>query len=72
MLALGDFLKLNHGNAVEVTVKEPDKCFKFSTVLKNGEPNLHISDKDLEREVYSIGVIHNRDFNGNILKVYAW
>jgi hypothetical protein len=72
MLTLKEFLNLNKGNAVDVTVKEPGKCFTFSTVLKEGKPNIHIDDFDLRREVYSIGVVYNKDFNGNILHVYAW
>ncbi len=71
MLTLEDFLKLNHGNAVRVCVKEPNNCADYWTTLKNGESNIH-TDCDLEREVYSIGVTYEKEFNGNILMVYAW
>jgi hypothetical protein len=70
-LTLKDFLKLNHGNAVQVCVKEPDKYAKYWTTLIDGESNIH-TDDDLNREVYSIGVVYDRKFNGNILMVYAW
>lgn len=71
MLALKDFLSLNHGNAVQACVKEPNKCANYWTMLKNGISNIH-TDNDLNREVYSIGVVFNYEFNGNILMVYVW
>lgn len=71
MLTLKEFLSLNHGNAVEVCIKEPNKCAKYWTVLKEGVSNCH-TDSDLDRVVYSIGVVYNHEFNGNILAVYAW
>lgn len=70
MLTLRDFLSLNRGNAVQVCVKDPSKCAKYWTTLKTGVSNIH-TDNDLDHEVYSIGVVHDRDFNGNILMVYV-
>lgn len=70
-LTLKDFLALNNGNAVQVCVKEPDKCAQYWTVLVRGKSNIH-TDNDLWRSVYSIGVVHNEEFNGNILMVYVW
>jgi hypothetical protein len=71
MLTLKDFLNLNHGNAVRVCVKEPNKCADYWTTLKTGKSNMH-TDCDLSRIVYSIGVVYDSEFNGNILAVYAW
>ena len=70
-LTLKDFLNLNHGNAVQVCVKEPEKCAKYWTTLKKGESNIH-TDCDLEREVYYIGVIYDKDVEAYILHVYVW
>jgi hypothetical protein len=71
MLTLKDFLNLNNGNAVCVCVKKPGECAKYWTTLKTGESNIH-TDGDLDREVYSIGVIYDDEFHGNILHVYVW
>ena len=71
MLTLKKFLTLNHGNAVRVCVKEPNKCAVYWTTLTDGKSNMH-TDGDLNREVYSIGVAYEDSFKGNILMVYAW
>ena len=54
---------------VTVCVKEPGKCAKFWTTLKNGASNIH-TDGNLERKVYEI---HTCVENGKtILGVYCW
>lgn len=70
-LTLSDFLELNECNHVSVCVKEPGLAAKYWTVLKDGKSNIH-TDNDLYRIVYSIGVIYNDEYKGNILHVYCW
>lgn len=71
MLTLRDFLGLNHGNDVTVYVQEPDKAANYCTTLKCGRSNIH-TNCDLDRVVYSIGVIYNPAAQGNILMVRCW
>jgi len=70
MLTLKELLSLNHGNAVQVCVKEPDMCARFWTTLKTGISNMQTDDY-LDHEVYSIGAMRSSELNAVILHVYV-
>ena len=52
-MTLKQFLKVTKCD-VEVCVMELGHCMEFSTKLRNGEVNIHISDKHLNRRVYHV------------------
>lgn len=62
-MKLKKLLQVVKGDIV-ICVKEPEQCMQFETTLKNGKPNIHIDENDLNRTVYDIFTLCG--------KIHAW